>query len=90
MLAQLGDEAGAIAEAEKVSRRAPNSVDMRAALAALYYTNGRKAEAESVWEFACDNILEGCSKYRDGDWLARVRRWPPLMREKLAAFRALS
>ena len=90
MLAELGDEAGAIAEAEKVSRRAPNSVDMRAALAALYYTHGRKAEAESVWEFACDNILEGCSKYRDDDWLARVRRWPPLMREKLAAFRALS
>ena len=39
-LAQLGDETGAIAEAEAVARRAPNSADMRAALAALYYPEG--------------------------------------------------
>jgi hypothetical protein len=36
--------AGATKEVEAVVRRAPNSADMRAALAALYYSNGRVAE----------------------------------------------
>lgn len=41
-LAQLGDDAGAVKEAEAVMRRAPNSADMRAALAALYYSSVRR------------------------------------------------
>ena len=72
-------------EAEKVSRRAPNSADMRAALAALYYADGRVAEAEEAWELACGRNV-GCGRYRDLDYVRRVRRWPPAMVEKLDAF----
>ncbi len=41
MLAQLGDERGAVAEMQRVARRAPGSADMRAALAALYWSQAR-------------------------------------------------
>ncbi len=37
MLAQLGDEEAALGEMKRIARRAPGSVDMRAALAALYW-----------------------------------------------------
>ena len=29
---------------------------MRAALAALYWSQGRESEAETEWEFACNKI----------------------------------
>lgn len=64
---------------EKVSRRAPGSSDTRAALAALYYRAGQLEKAEAAWQFACENITAGCSKYQDTDWLRTVRRWPPVM-----------
>ncbi len=54
-------------------RRAPGSVDMRVALAALYWRQGREAEAESMFEFACNSITAGCTKYTDPDWLYRIR-----------------
>jgi hypothetical protein len=41
-LAQLGDEGGAMAEMQRVARRAPGSADMRAALAALYWSQVRR------------------------------------------------
>ena len=41
------------------SRRAPNSADMRAALAALYYSAGRSAEAEEAWDQACGRSVVG-------------------------------
>jgi hypothetical protein len=88
-LAQLGDEAGATREAERVARRAPGSADMRAALAALYWHQGRRADAEGSWEFVCSSISVGCSKYRDAAWLSTVRRWPPVMVERMSAFLAL-
>jgi thioredoxin-like negative regulator of GroEL len=34
---------------ERIARRAPGSADMRAALAALYYAQGRVEEAEGQW-----------------------------------------
>ncbi len=43
----------------RISRRAPGSSDMRAALAALYWQQGRATEAEELWEFACDRINVG-------------------------------
>ena len=63
----------------KVSRRAAGNADARAALAALYWAEGRGEDAEREWEFACDRISVGCAKYRDEEWLANVRRWPPKM-----------
>lgn len=86
MLAQLGDLPGAKRELEYASRRGPGSVDARAALAALYYQEGRVEAAESTWEFACDKISVGCSKYTDREWLSGVRRWPPVMVDMLGAF----
>ncbi|KAG1664703.1 hypothetical protein FOA52_006678 [Chlamydomonas sp. UWO 241] len=86
MLAQMGNLGGAIKEMERIARRAPGSADMRAALAALYYDAGDRARAEDVWEFACTQISVGCSKYKDADWLARIRRWPPVMCQKMASF----
>jgi len=46
---------------------------MRAALAAMYWRQGREAAAEAQWEYACDSITVGCSKYQDQDWLYRIR-----------------
>ena len=83
--AQLGDEDAAEREFRAVARRAPNSADARAALAALLYASGRVAEAEEQWEQACTRNV-GCGKYRDLDYVARVRRWPPAMVRKLEAF----
>jgi tetratricopeptide (TPR) repeat protein len=73
MLVQLGDEAGALKEVQDVARRAPGSVDMRAALAALYWQQGREAAAEREWDFACTSITVGCRKYEDQEWLRTVR-----------------
>jgi hypothetical protein len=86
MLAQMGDEDGAVKEVRwrclpaclpadeavmpthlpaclpaclqmrNVARRAPGSADMRAALAALYWSRGQQGAAEEQWEFACDQI----------------------------------
>jgi len=83
--AQLGDEEAAEREFRAVARRAPNSADMRAALAALLYSSGRIAEAEEQWEQACTRNV-GCGRYRDLDYVRRVRRWPPVMVEKLETF----
>ena len=36
---------------------------------------GKEAAAESEWNFACDRISVGCSRYTDPDWLTRIRSW---------------
>ncbi|KAI3437946.1 hypothetical protein D9Q98_000390 [Chlorella vulgaris] len=89
MLAQLGDEPAAMKEMQDVARRAPGSVDMRAALAALYWKFGDEAAAEASWDFACNSITVGCTRYLDRDWLQRIRRWPPVMVSYMQDFLAL-
>lgn len=89
MLVQMGDESGAIKEMQGIARKAPGSADMRAALAALYWNAGLETEAEAEWEFACNKINVGCAKYQDEDWLFRIRRWPPVMVERMREFLAL-
>ncbi|CAG9460624.1 unnamed protein product [Pedinophyceae sp. YPF-701] len=86
MLAQLGDEAGATKEMERIARRAPGSSDMKIALSALYWSQGREQEAEDLWRFACEEIVVGCEQYRDKRWLREVRRWPPRMVERMSDF----
>ena len=86
--AQLGDEAKALKLLEGLVRRAPNSADVRAAAAALYYSAGRFEDAEDAWERACSRE-SGCAKYRDIDYVRRIRRWPPVMIEKLQSFLAV-
>ena len=86
MLAQLGDDDGATKEMQSIARRLPGSADMRAALAAQFYNAGQEGEAESEWNFACSTITVGCIKYQDAEWLSTIRRWPPVMVERLQAF----
>ena len=57
-------------------------MDMRAALAALYWRAGEEAAAEAEWDFACDSISVGCGKYSDPDWLFRIR-WVVRSRQPL-------
>lgn len=76
---QLGNEEQAIKEMQAVARRAPGSADMRAALAALYWSQGQQQAAEGQWEYACDSITVGCRKYQSKEWLLSIRRWPPRM-----------
>jgi len=49
MLAQLGDERGAVAEMQRIARRAPGSADMRAALAALYWSQACSLSLLRAW-----------------------------------------
>ncbi|KAH7315202.1 hypothetical protein KP509_21G039600 [Ceratopteris richardii] len=91
MRIQLGDEVKGMKELMGVARRAPASIDMRAALAALYWSQGLEQAAEDEWHFTCDNINPGqvfdsCALYRDPDWLRRIRRWPPVMVERMERF----
>ena len=96
-LAELGREDEAMREMEAVARRAAGSIDMRAALAAMHWSRGEPELAEEKWNWACEKInsgvlteggpaLDGCALYRDMDWLARIRRWPPSMVRKMDAF----
>ena len=132
---------------QKTLRRAPGSADLRAALAALYWSQvyffpalmtpvmtawggcsiawqcsrlwkahahvrpggagwlcvgasgtdhasgvvqGKEGAAEAEWNYACDRISAGCSRYQDRDWLSRIRRWPPKMVAHMGNFLALA
>lgn len=101
MKAELGRIDEAIEDMERVARRAAGSVDMRAALSALYYSRGEQQRAEDAWNWSCTQInsgqlveggpvLDGCELYRDYDWLLRIRRWPPSMVDKFRKFIELS
>lgn len=59
MYIQLGDDARGIKELEKVARRAPGSIDMRAALAAVHWARGEEDVAEQYWSWACTQINSG-------------------------------
>jgi hypothetical protein len=85
----VGDLLGARKEFEYVARRKAGSVDARAALAALYYHEGRLELAEDEWEGACTQISVGCGKYKSKEWLETVRRWPPVMVGLLLEFLTL-
>lgn len=89
MLVQMGEEEEAIQEMKNIARRAPGSADMHAALAALYYSKGKVEEAEGQWDYACNSVSVGCAKYKDPDWLSRIRRWPPVMVAKMQSFVSL-
>jgi hypothetical protein len=54
-----------VRQMSNIARRAPGSVDMRAALAAMYWSKGRQQEAESQWQFACDQITVSVGFMRD-------------------------
>jgi tetratricopeptide (TPR) repeat protein len=70
---QLGDLATAEREFRSLIRRYPLFADARAGLTALLWQRGASGEAESHW--AAASGLD--PRYRQGDWLLKVRRWPP-------------
>lgn len=99
MEVQLG-RPSALRSLEAVARKAPGSIDTRAALAGLRHAAGDTAGAERDWNWACTRInsgqlvdggsvYDGCSSYRDDGWVRAVRRWPPAAADMLADFLAL-
>lgn len=51
--------------------------DMHMALAAAYAAQGDAIAADAEYNAACYDTRGGCARYKDSDWLLRIRRWPP-------------
>jgi len=83
---QVGDEKEAIDETRNLVRKYPNFPDVRAALTAMLWAQGKEGEAESNWVA----VVGSDSRYRDIEWLEKVRRWPPRMVEALDNFLSLN
>jgi tetratricopeptide (TPR) repeat protein len=81
-LYQIGKAKEAIREMRNIVRKYPQFADMRAALTAAYWKQGKIGEAESNWVSAVG--LDG--RYKDIDWVANTRRWPPSMVAALDKF----
>jgi len=83
---QIGDRSEAIRNMRNLVRKYPMYSDMRAALAAALWVEGKQGDAESNWVAAVglDN------RYQDLEWIENIRRWPPAMIEALEKFLNLS
>lgn len=81
-LYQTGDRETATQIASSLARKYPLFPDMRAALTAMLWEEGKQGEAESNWvaTVGLDN------RYQDIKWVKTVRRWPPKMVEALDKF----
>ncbi|MEO1146543.1 MAG: tetratricopeptide repeat protein [Cyanobacteria bacterium J06638_22] len=84
-LYQVGDVDESIRQMRNLIRKYPQFADMRAALTAVLWEQGNGGEAESNW-FAAVGLD---SRYKDLDWVANVRRWPPALVEALGHFLTL-
>lgn len=69
-----------------VLRRDAGYADMHVALATTLWDKGSYIQAIAEWDLVCNGIDVGCDKYRDLDWVTRVRRWPANLASKLEAF----
>lgn len=83
---QVGDEQDALKETRNLVRKYPNFADVRAALTAMLWAQGKEGEAESNWV----SVMGTDARYRDIEWLEKVRRWPPKMVEALDNFLSLN
>ena len=74
-LYQLGEKEQASTKMYNLVRKYPMFPDMRAALTAILWAEGKQGEAESNWvaTIGMDN------RYKDLEWVKTVRRWPPKM-----------
>ncbi|WP_017319406.1 tetratricopeptide repeat protein [Mastigocladopsis repens] len=84
-LYETGQIDQAVREMRNILRKYPNFADVRAAITAAYWVQGKQGEAESNWVSAVG--LDG--RYKDINWVANVRRWPPSMVEALDRFLTL-
>ena len=82
---ELGNEEKALSMFKSLERRSPNSADVRVAVAVLLNDDTNFEDAEDAWFRAC-NTESGCAKYKDLDYVRRIRRWPPSMVKKLEKF----
>ncbi len=81
-LYQAGKQKEATRTMRNLVRKYPQFADMRAALTAVLWAEGKVGEAESNWVAVVG--LDG--RYQDLDWVRNVRRWPPLMVDALEKF----
>lgn len=83
---QIGDSTEATRQMRNLVRKYPMFPDVRAAMSAILWVDGKQGEAESNWVAAVglDN------RYQNLDWVAKVRRWPPKMVEALKQFLTLN
>jgi tetratricopeptide (TPR) repeat protein len=81
-LYQYGDVDSSIQTLKGLARKYPRFADARAALTAALWDQGRQGEAESNWVGA--NGLD--RRYKDIEWVATVRRWPPKLVDALDRF----
>jgi len=83
---QLKEFDTAETELRRLIRRHPLFADARAGLTALLWRRGASGEAESNW--AAASGLD--PRYRQPEWLLKIRRWPPLPVSALNDFLALA
>lgn len=81
-LYQSGETDRSIQTLKGLARKYPRFADARAALTAALWDQGQQGEAESNWVGA--NGLD--RRYRDVEWVAQVRRWPPKLVDALERF----
>ena len=81
-LYQLGDKSQAVRNMKNLVRKYPKFADMRAALSAALWAEGKIGEAESHWVAA----LGLDRRYQDLTWVSKIRRWPPAMVAALQKF----
>ncbi|MEB3213793.1 MAG: tetratricopeptide repeat protein [Leptolyngbyaceae bacterium] len=81
-LYQVGETETSIKAIKGLARKYPQFADARAALTAVLWDQGKQGEAESNWVGA-----RGLDRrYRDIEWVAHVRRWPPKVVDALDRF----
>ena len=85
-LYQVGRAEDSIRRLRGLVRKYPRFADVRAALTAVLWAEGRGGEAESNW-YA---VMGLDRRYRDIDWVRQVRRWPPAVADALEQFLSLS
>lgn len=81
-----GQREEAVRTMQAVVRKDPGVTDMHVALAAVYWAYGDVGRAEGEWLFACEKIDTGCQQYKDLEWVAEIRRWPPQLVNALKSF----
>jgi predicted Zn-dependent protease len=81
-LYQVGKQEEAVRKMRNLVRKYPQFADMRAALTAALWAQGKQGEAESQWVSAVG--LD--SRYKDLNWLRNDRRWPPEMVSAMEKF----
>jgi tetratricopeptide (TPR) repeat protein len=83
---QIGDRFEATRQLRNLVRKYPMFPDVRAAMTAVLWVEGKQGEAESNWvaTVGLDN------RYQNLEWVANVRRWPPKMVEALEQFLTLN